>query len=219
MLAPSSVPLRELGLSLLHDTTSSLTSLTLLAAAGQRWLEGDRPAIDEARQCLSDMAMHTRRLADLLHALAHLAPVAVPPAIFDLRALLEDVTAELKPAFDRVCASLWLELPPEPVEIPGNAWQLRQVLLRSMHATAAVLAGADAGEAMHVRLDSTDAHAVVTFRSVARKRFRPRTCAATAAPAELAVLGAILRVHGARVLHGDPAAGEAPLTFIWERAR
>lgn len=210
--------LHELGLSLLHDTTPPLTSLTLLAAAGQRWLDGDRPAIDEARQCLTDIAAHTRLLTDLLHALVHLAPVAMPPAAFDLRALLEETAAEWRPLLARSCTPLRLALPPEPVEILGNAWQLRQVLVRSLHAAASLLAGPDAGDALHLRLEATNAHAIVSLDRAARTRAGLGTCAAMIAPAELAVLGAVLRVHGARILHGNAVPGQPPLAFVWDRA-
>ncbi|CAG2147979.1 hypothetical protein [Cupriavidus plantarum] len=227
---------RELALSLVHDTVPVMTSLSLLSAAGLRWLDRagraevgadvgakvgadvgadadvSDDALDDARACLSDLAMHARLLRALLGVLAQHVPRPVPPTTFDLRSMLQDVAAEA--AFANIALSL--ELPREPVHIRGNAWQLREVLLRSIHVTASAWHGA-----MEIDLDTTDTRARVAFHSLGKHDPRAGVASAIATSPDVALLGAIMRVHGAHMVLGDAtrgATGGQPwLTLVWDR--
>ena len=217
--SPSPTSIAGLGLSLVHDTTAPLTSLSLLAAAGQRWLDSNPPAIGEARQCLAEIAAHTRALGELMRTLARLAVSPVPPTQFDLGVLLADVVGELKSALDQAYAPLWLDLPDDPVEIYGNAWQLRQVLLHGMRQTVPNLFRQDAGDAVHIRLAATDMHAIIEVRTVARRDVRQYAASVKTSPGalDIAVLDTVMRIHGASLCRGEPGTDQALLTFTWNR--
>lgn len=225
-----------LGLSLVHDATAPLTSLVLLAAAGQRWLAGDRPNLEEARLCFADIAAHTQSLLDLFDTVSrtvtrtvsrNMAP-AVPPSPFDLRALLHDIGTTINRADTSPGGGVWLDLPPAPVTIHGNPWQLRQTLLIALHlampdvVTHAVdpRATTDTSHAVAVTLTATDAEATVEIRALSRHARRPRHGAPTLNDDrrdEIAVLDAVMRLHGGSLRHGAPGTDEPCLIFGWPR--
>ena len=63
------VTLGELTASLAHELNQPLTGIVSNAQAGERWLAGDTPDVDEARAALADIAEDGKRAGDVIRRL------------------------------------------------------------------------------------------------------------------------------------------------------
>ena len=204
----------------------------MLAAAGQRWLEGDRPNLEEARFCFADIAAHTRSLLDLFNTVSRTvsraAAPAVPPSSFDLRALLRDIGTTMYRADTSTGGGtgggVWLDLPPAPVIIHGKPWQVRQALLIALHLAMPDVVNDEVTDVVThvvaVTLTATDAEATVEIRAISRHARRPRHGAPTLNDDrrdEIAVLDAVIRLHGGSLRHGAPGTDQPCLMLGWPR--
>ncbi len=63
------VTLGELTASLAHELNQPLTGIVSNAQAGERWLAGDTPDVDEARAVLADIAEDGKRAGDVIRRL------------------------------------------------------------------------------------------------------------------------------------------------------
>ncbi len=109
-----------------HELRTPLTSLSLIAKSMKDY-EMDR---DQQQEFLEDMDQELDRLIALVHDLLELTKLKEATKQHDTFCLVEllcEVTAQLKPRFDRQDIRLMTDLPLKPVWVEGSPSQLRQV--------------------------------------------------------------------------------------------
>jgi signal transduction histidine kinase len=95
-----------------------------------RWLESDRPDLDEARQAAERIVRNGHRAADILRSIRGMARKSGPEmTLFDINDAVRDVLALIRGEMRRHDVLLETELFPDLGSIMGDRVQLQQVIL------------------------------------------------------------------------------------------
>ena len=122
--------LGELAASIAHEINQPLTAVVNGANAGLRWLDGESPELDEARQMLARIRKDGNRAAEVIariRALASKSPIRMDRlAINDV---VEDVISLVRNEIDRNRVVLRARLADDLPPILGDRVHLQQVIL------------------------------------------------------------------------------------------
>ncbi|MGB6007999.1 sensor histidine kinase [Castellaniella sp.] len=117
----------EMASGLAHELTQPLTSILALAQAGRRLLAQGDPV--RATQALDDVVVQAKRGAALLERFRHWSrPRSQPPAVVDVRRVLDHVHTLLASELAAHRVRLRIQAPDEPVGIRADAVQMEQVV-------------------------------------------------------------------------------------------
>ena len=122
--------LGELAASLVHEISQPLAAIALNAASGMRWLNQDRPNLEEAREALSCIELDSTRGGDVIRGLRALAQKSGPQlARLDIRDAIEEMLALTRGELQRHGILLHADLSATDQPVLGDRVQLQQVLL------------------------------------------------------------------------------------------
>jgi PAS domain S-box-containing protein len=124
------ITLGQLMASIAHEVNQPLAALIANAGAGLRWLAGDNPRVDQAKQALTRIVRDGNRASEVIAHIRALVRRADAERIsLDLNGVIEEVIALLKTELRRnkivVRTGLAVNLP----SVWGDRVQLQQVLL------------------------------------------------------------------------------------------
>jgi PAS domain S-box-containing protein len=138
------VTLGELTASIAHEINQPLTAVVTNGAAGLRWLQRDRPDLDEACAAVQRVVREGRRASDVLtriRGLLQRAPAALTP--LDIQETIEEVLLLVRAEARRQQITLHTVFGAEVPPVLGDRVQVQQVLLNlvrnSMEAMRAVV--------------------------------------------------------------------------------
>jgi C4-dicarboxylate-specific signal transduction histidine kinase len=122
--------LGELAASIAHEINQPLTAVVNGASAGLRWLDGESPELDEARQMLARIRKDGNRAAEVIariRALASKSPIRMDR--LDINDVVLDVIALVRNEIDRNRVVLRARLADDLPPIQGDRVHLQQVIL------------------------------------------------------------------------------------------
>ena len=120
----------EFAASIAHEVNQPLMAIVTNAETCLRWLENDRPDLDEARQAAERIVRNGLRAADILKSIRGLARQSSPEMTrVDINAIIADVLTFTRGELQQHGVSLETELYPNLGCIMGNRVQLQQVIL------------------------------------------------------------------------------------------
>src|SRR5262245_58565775 len=149
------VTLGELTASIAHEINQPLTAVVTNGAACLRWLQRDRPDLDEACAAVQRVVTAGQRAADTITRIRALAQNAPPHKDWlDLNATIHDVLALVRSEVHRHGVVVETQLAADVPRIRGDRIQLQQVLLNLlMNALEAMSGGGDGPRVLVVRSD------------------------------------------------------------------
>jgi PAS domain S-box-containing protein len=122
--------LGELAASLAHEINQPLGAIALNAASGLRWLNQDRPNLEETRTVLSRIERDGARAADVIRSLRALSRKSGPQlAKLDIHDAIEEVLALTRGESQRYSVVLRTNLSAGDRLVLGDRVQLQQALL------------------------------------------------------------------------------------------
>ena len=150
--------LGELAASLAHEINQPLTAIAINAAGGLRWLNEDRPNLDEARAALSRIERNSARARDVIRGLLALARKSGPQLTrLDLQDAIEEVLVLTRGELQRHRVVLHTDLSAGEQPVLGDRVQLQQVLLNLvMNGIQAMATVADRRRELTVSVALTD---------------------------------------------------------------
>ena len=120
----------ELAASIAHEVNQPLMAIVTNAETCLRWLERDKPDLDEARQAAERIVRNGHRSADILRSIRGMARKSGPEMTqFDINDAVRDVLALIRGEMRRHGVLLETELFPHLGSIMGDRVQLQQVIL------------------------------------------------------------------------------------------
>jgi PAS domain S-box-containing protein len=120
----------ELLASIAHEINQPLAAVVTNAAAGLRWLDRDRPDLDEIREALSCIASDGTRASEVIRSLRALANKTGPQfAELNIDDAIQEVLALARSELQRHGVVLRVDLRAGDRRIFGDRVQLQQVLL------------------------------------------------------------------------------------------
>ena len=120
----------EFAASIAHEVNQPLMAIVTNAETCLRWLENDRPDLDEARQAAERIVRNGLRAADILKSIRGLARQSSPEMTrVDINAIIAEVLTFTRGELQQHGVSLETELYPNLGSIMGNRVQLQQVIL------------------------------------------------------------------------------------------
>ncbi len=128
--ATREITLGQLMASIAHEVNQPLTALIANAAAGLRWLAGEKPRLDRARQALTRIVRDGNRASEVIARIRALVRRAdAERNALDLNGVIEDVIALLKTELRTHKVILKTRLRADLPSVWGDRVQLQQVLL------------------------------------------------------------------------------------------
>jgi signal transduction histidine kinase len=125
--------LGELAATLAHEINQPLAAILSNAQATKRWLNGDRPNLDEVRATVDDIIADDKRAGEIIHRMRALLKKGDRTRTrFDMAKAIRDVAALLHGELVAANVTLGLELPPDPLLVDGDEVATEQVLLNLM---------------------------------------------------------------------------------------
>jgi C4-dicarboxylate-specific signal transduction histidine kinase len=120
----------ELVASIAHEINQPLSAIATNGTASLRWLNRDKPDLDEARAATSQMVEDARRAGDVIRGLRALATKSGPQVTeLDINDVIRDVLALTRSELQRHGVALRTDLSADVRQILGDRVQLQQVLL------------------------------------------------------------------------------------------
>jgi PAS domain S-box-containing protein len=120
----------ELVASIAHEINQPLAAVVTNGTAGLRWLNRDKPDLDEARTALSRIVRDGTRAAEVIHGIRALARKSGPQlARLDINDAIQEVLALTRSELQRHGVMLHTELSAGDRPVFGDRVQLQQVLL------------------------------------------------------------------------------------------
>jgi len=138
--------LGELTASIAHEINQPLGAVVTNASASLRWLAGDSPNLDEAREASRRIIRDGKRADEIIGRIRALARKAPPqPDWLDLNQTIGEITAMLRGELHRHRVSLQTQLANDLPALWGDRIQLQQVLLNLLMNGIEALSGVGAG--------------------------------------------------------------------------
>ena len=120
----------ELAASIAHEVNQPLMAIVTNAETCLRWLESDRPDLDEAGQAAERIVRNGHRAADILRSIRGMARKSEPEMTqLDINDAVRDVLALIRGELRRHDVLLETELFPDLGSIMGDRVQVQQVIL------------------------------------------------------------------------------------------
>ncbi|MBS1796481.1 MAG: PAS domain-containing protein [Acidobacteria bacterium] len=120
----------ELAASIAHEINQPLLAIVTNASAVLRWLAGDAPNLDEAREAVRDIVQDGNRAADVIARIrAILRKTDTAPTRLDINQVIREVIDLTRNEILRNGIDLKLDLPAELPSISADRVQLQQVIL------------------------------------------------------------------------------------------
>jgi PAS domain S-box-containing protein len=124
------VTIGELAASIAHEVNQPLAAVVTNASAGLRWLAGDTPNLDEARQVLRRIIRDSNRASDVIAKIRSLVQKAVTAKEeFDLKEAIAETITLAQAEMRRRDVALCIEMPDDLPAVIGDRVQLQQVML------------------------------------------------------------------------------------------
>lgn len=122
--------LGELTASIAHEVNQPLTAITTNANASLRWLDGETPDLDEARQAMERIVKEGHRAGEVVHRVRALVKKG-PPVRLEIRLneVIHEVSSLVLHELMRKNVSLRLEQANELPVVSGDRVQIQQVVL------------------------------------------------------------------------------------------
>jgi len=135
----------ELAASIAHEINQPISAIATQAAACLRWLERDKPDLDEAREGLVRVERDARRARDVVRGLTTLAKRSRPQqSVVDIDNAIEEVLSFVRSEIILHGITLHSDLHAGNRSVYGDRVQLQQVLLNLiMNSIEAMSATAD----------------------------------------------------------------------------
>jgi signal transduction histidine kinase len=120
----------ELAASIAHEVNQPLAAVIMNGNGGLRWLAGNSPNLDEAREALKRIVRDGSRAGEVIARIRALLKKAAPAKQpMDLNEAIREVIILTQNAMDKNRVALRLELPPDLPHVFGDRVQLQQVIL------------------------------------------------------------------------------------------
>ena len=120
----------ELAASIAHEINQPLTGVVANGDAGLRWLNRDKPDLDEARNALSCIVSDGTRAGEVIRGLRALAKKSGPELVqLDINDAVREVQALTRSELQRHGVTLHTDLSADDRPVFGDRVQLQQVLL------------------------------------------------------------------------------------------
>jgi PAS domain S-box-containing protein len=122
--------LGELTASIAHEVNQPLTAVITYGDACLRWLDGEVPRIDQARNAVEQMIGSARRASDVIARIRALSRKdALETAQLDINKAIDDVIALIREEINIHGVSLRLDLGASLPPVDGDRIQLQQVVM------------------------------------------------------------------------------------------
>jgi PAS domain S-box-containing protein len=155
----------ELAASIAHELRQPLTAIAMNGSAGLRWLNTDKPDLEEARSAVSRLISEAMRAGDVLRGLQALVKKSVPEmAKFEINDAIQEILALTGSELRHNGVSVHTDLFPAGSTVMGDRVQLQQVLLNLIrNAAEALSAVADRAKVLEISGQLTESgEALVT---------------------------------------------------------
>ena len=120
----------ELAASVAHEVNQPLTGIVSNGTACLRWLAGDTPNLEEAREAVRDIVRDGKRAGDVIARIRALTKRAAPPKEkLDLNEVVREVLALIGDQAKKNSVTIRTQFPDEVHPVVGDRVQLQQVLL------------------------------------------------------------------------------------------
>lgn len=120
----------ELTASLAHEMNQPICAAVANANACVRWLAGDRPNIEEAREAAMSIVEDATRAADIIRQIRQLFEKGTPQReLLDINRVIRELIVLLKSELTRHSISVRTDLAADLPPIMGDRIQLQQVML------------------------------------------------------------------------------------------
>jgi C4-dicarboxylate-specific signal transduction histidine kinase len=120
----------ELATSIAHEINQPLAGVVTNAEAGLRWLNGETPNLEEARQSLTLVARDGHRASNVIRRIREFLRKEPPPnASLDLREVVQEAVALADSELRKREVMLRTQFPDEIPRVRGDRIQLQQVIL------------------------------------------------------------------------------------------
>jgi PAS domain S-box-containing protein len=139
--------LGELTSSIAHEINQPLAAIVTNGNACVRWLAGDLPNLEEARQAVGRIIRDGHRASDVIQRIRALVQQTPPQKDWlDVDAMILEVIALVRSEVERHRVSLQTHLSPDVPRVLGDRIQLQQVLLNLLMNAIEALSSVDEGE-------------------------------------------------------------------------
>jgi C4-dicarboxylate-specific signal transduction histidine kinase len=156
----------ELTASIAHEINQPIAAIIMNGSAGLRWLNGDKPDVEEARSALTRLVRDGKRAGNVIRGLRALVQKSVPEmAKFDINDAIQEILALTRSELQRQQVSAHADLFPHHTLVMGDRVQLQQVLLNLIkNAAEAMSAITDRAKMLEIRGQITESgEALITI--------------------------------------------------------
>jgi signal transduction histidine kinase len=122
--------LGDLTASIAHEVNQPLTGVVTYGGACLRWLDGEAPRIDQARDAVEQMIGSARHASEVLARIRALSKKSASESVrFDINRAIDDIIALILREIDAHGVSLRLDLGTSLPPVDGDRVQLQQVMM------------------------------------------------------------------------------------------
>jgi PAS domain S-box-containing protein len=202
--------LGELASSIAHEVNQPLAGVVTNAEAGLRWLSGDTPNIEEAKESLAMIAEDGARAGEVIRRLREFLKKRRPEtAPLDINEVVREAVALTRAELERREVEIRMELSGNLPPVSGDRIQLQQVIVNLIMNGAEAIADTGASRKLvAISRRSVDGRILVAVRDSGvgiRAEDMPRmfdaffTTKATGMGMGLSISRSILEAHGGRI--------------------
>jgi PAS domain S-box-containing protein len=153
--------LGELAASIAHEVNQPLSGIVSNAGASLRWLAGDAPNMEEAREAARRIVRDGKRAGEIIYRLRSLYKKTPPKReLIDVNEIIGEMVAMLRSEANRFAVSIRTELAADLPRITADGVQLQQVLMNLM--LNGIEAMNQTGGVLTVKSQPEDGHVVIS---------------------------------------------------------
>jgi len=155
----------ELATSIAHEVNQPLAGVVTNAAAGLRWLRGEPPNVEEARESLALVARDGNRASAVIRRIRDSLRKGTEAATwFDLNEMIQETVVLAHANLEKERVIIQTELPGDAQRVRGDRIQLQQVILNLLVNGAEAMAKVEGARELRIQTRRTDAGVVVAVR-------------------------------------------------------
>jgi len=155
----------ELATSIAHEINQPLAGVVTNAAAGLRWLRGEPPNVEEARESLALVARDGNRASAIIRRIRDsLRKGTQVTTWFDLNEMIQETVVLAHANLEKERCVIQIELSDDIQRVRGDRIQLQQVILNLLLNGAEAMAGVEGARELRVQTRRTDTGVVVAIR-------------------------------------------------------